>query len=111
MLNSNGGRMFTRLLYRTIIFFTMAFTAFVLMQPLTIYTGWPEVMRCTQAAAVLAWAEITIMWVRLVVAPRLDVQEVALKATDPMAAALVYATHQATWAVRLVAFIALYGVL
>lgn len=112
MLNFKESKMFQRLLVRTLIFFTMTVTAFMVMQPLTEVTGWPEVILCTKAAAVMAWAEITGLWIRLALAPRLDVQEAAVKADgDPKAQAIVYAVHQGMWAVRLTAFIVLYGVL
>ena len=104
--------MIKRLAIRTIVFVILTITAFVAMQPLTISTGWPEVMQCLKAAAILAWGEISIMWIRIAIAPRLDVQDSAsLAAKDAKASATVYAVHQFTWAVRLAAFIVLYGVL
>ncbi|MBR7792300.1 hypothetical protein KDM87_06780 [Undibacterium sp. FT147W] len=64
------------------------------------------------AAAVLAWAEISIMWLRIAMAPKIDEQEVASNigmARHPIAGALVYATHAFKWAIRLGTFIFLYA--
>lgn len=113
---------FRRLFWRTVLLAILTVAAFSLMPLLTITTGWPEVMQCLKAAAVLAWAEHSIMMIRIVMQPRIDVQTSAqlAEATDGMerpqpndahACAIVYGVHQFTWAVRLVVFILLYGVL
>ena len=106
--------MIKRLGIRTLIFACLTIAAFALMQPLTQFSGWPEVMQGMKAAAILAWAEISIMWIRIAISPRLDVQATATIAQgrgDALATAVVYAVHQATWAVRLAAFIVLGWVL
>lgn len=103
-----------RLAARTAIFAVLTLAAFGLMERLTVLTGWPEVMQGMRAAAILAWAEISIMWLRIAMAPTLDVQaaaRAALAGHDPRSAAWVYAVHQATWAARLAAFIVLGWVL
>lgn len=104
--------MIKRLTIRTLILGVLTIAAFALMQPLTIFTGWPEVMQGTKAAAMLAWAEHSIMIIRITMQPRLDVQDSAINgARSPAASAAIYAIHQFTWAVRLGAFLLLYGVL
>ncbi|NRR28899.1 hypothetical protein HSX11_01755 [Oxalobacteraceae bacterium] len=104
--------MIKRLAIRTAVFAALTLLAFVLMEPLTKLVGWPELMQGLGAAAKLAWAEISVMWIRIAISPKLDVQKVALAAGhDPRAAAMVYAVHQLTWAVRLAAFILLAWVL
>jgi small basic protein len=102
-----------RMAARTVIFALLTLAAFGLMERLTVLTGFPEVMQGMKAAAILAWAEITIMWIRIAMSPSLDVQQSARLAAnnDAMAAAVVYAAHQVTWAVRLAAFIILGWVL
>lgn len=107
--------MIKRILLRPLILAVMTTAALGFMQPITLGTGWPEVMQCMKAAAILAWAEFSIMLIRLAVQPRLDSQNTAILghgSTDginPIGAATVYAVHQFTWAVRLAAFIVLYG--
>lgn len=102
--------MMKRLVLRTAIFAALTIMAFSLMERVTMLTGWPEVMQGMRAAAILSWAEISIMWIRIAISPRLDVQyaaQMAHDSTDAHAGALVYAVHQATWAARLAAFIVL----
>lgn len=107
--------MIKRILIRTLILAVITAAAFAVMEPLTVATGWPEAMQCTKALAVLAWAEHSIMIVRLAMQPRIDVQAAATLRpdedgnVDQRAGAALYAVHQATWAVRLVAFLVLYG--
>jgi hypothetical protein len=115
---------FKRLFIRTVLLAVLTVAGFSLMPLLTITTGWPEVLQCLKAAAVLAWAEHSIMIVRIVMQPRIDVQEAPRLATlddgysrpnslpvDAQACAIVYGVHQFTWAVRMVVFVLLYGVL
>lgn len=104
--------MIHRLFLRTVIFFVLTVLAFTLMRPITIQTGYPDVIKCMTAAAVLAWAEISIMWLRIAMAPKIDEQAVACdihRADHPVAGALVYATNAFKWAIRLGAFIYLYA--
>lgn len=106
--------MIKRIAQRIAIFAAFTIVAFALMERLTMLTGWPEVMQGMKAAAILAWAEISILCIRIAMSPRLDVQDAARVAHDcgdARAAALVYAVHQASWAVRLGAFIVLGWVL
>lgn len=111
-------RMIERLALRTAVFAVLTFAAFFLMQPLTIYTGFPEVLQGLKAAAVLAWAEVSIMWIRIAIQPRLDVQHAAFVVIrprigdpDPQACAWIFFSYQLAWAARLAAFLVLYGVL
>ena len=101
-----------RLATRTVIFFVLTIAAFALMRPITMQTGFPEVIKCMTAAAVLAWAEISIMWLRIAMSPKIDEQAVACdvgSSLHPVAGALVYATHAFKWAIRLGTFIFLYA--
>lgn len=108
-------QMTKRLALRTLAFFAITVVSFTLMRPLTIESGHADVLKCMTAAAVLAWAEITIMWVRIALAPRLDEQkaaELALEERDTRAAAAIYAVYAYKWTIRLGVFIWLYqGVL
>jgi hypothetical protein len=103
-----------RLAPRTLIFLALTAAAFLAIRPITIWTGWPEAMKCLTATAVLSWAEVAILWIRIAIAPNLDVQDAARDALlepSAVASAIVFAVHQFTWAVRLTAFLLLYGVL
>lgn len=72
----------------------------------------PELAMGLKAAAILAWAEISGMWFRIIMQPRADVQMAAEAALqNPMAAALLFWAHQFSWAIRTALFIAIYGVL
>lgn len=103
--------MMKRLAARTAIFFALTVLAFWLMRPLTVHTGLPDVMKGMTAAAVLAWAEITLMWIRIAMAPKVDEQLAAQEVHElasPVALALLYGVHAFKWAVRLLVFVALY---
>lgn len=103
-----------RMSLRTLIFAALCILALGLMERMTLLTALPEVMQGMKAAGILAWAEMSIMWLRVGMSPGLDVQATAKMvdaSRDPHAAAIMYAVHQATWAVRLLAFILLGWVL
>ena len=100
--------MTARLAVRTVILAFLTLLAFSTMQELTIFTGWPELMGGLGAAAKVAWAEVSIMWIRIVLAPRLDVQHIVKRiesGTNYMAMAVVYGVYQLTWALRIGAFL------
>lgn len=101
-----------RLAARTAIFFILTVLAFAVTQPLTKFTGQPDVLRGLTAAAVLAWAEISITWLRVVLAPNVDEQEIVqgvIELACPVSLAVVYASNAIKWAVRLAAFIYIYS--
>ncbi|MFZ2998730.1 MAG: hypothetical protein WA071_00130 [Undibacterium umbellatum] len=101
-----------RLAARTAIFFALTVVAFAAMQPLTIATGHTDVLKCLTAAAVLAWAEITIMWIRIFMSPHIDEQEAAITVQElahPLGLSIVYCAQVLRWAVRLAVFIYLYS--
>jgi hypothetical protein len=69
---------------------------------------WPEVIVILRAAAIMTWAELSLLWIRTALQPKTDVQQAATKALEtPMAAAIVYATHSVNWIVRMVIFLKL----
>ena len=106
--------MIKRLAIRTAIFAVLTFSAFMLMQPLTVLTGWPELMQGLKAAAILSWAELTVLWIRICVTPQLDTQRLALAVEsryDSKGMAILYCAHAFTWAVRITIFILLGWVL
>lgn len=70
----------------------------------------PEWLMGLRAAAILAWAEVTLLWIRVALQPRIDTQHSAHVAhEDPMAAAIAYAVHQSAWALRMVLFLKIGG--
>lgn len=100
--------MIKRLALRTAIFAALTLIAFAAMKPLTVLSGWPEVMQGLSAAAWVAWAEISIMWVRIGISPKLDMQVMAIrveKGTDYKAMSTVYLAYTITWAIRIGAFL------
>lgn len=100
--------MIKRLALRTMLFASLTILAFLVMQPLTIWTGWPELMQGLKAAAILSWGELTVLWIRVCVSPRLDSQALAKEVEtsyDARGMAIVYAAYTFTWAVRLVLFV------
>ncbi len=106
--------MIRRLAVRTLGFMVLSVLAFALMERMTVLTGWPEVMQGMRAAAILTWAEISVMWIRICMSPQLDVQKAARAALDTHnghASAIVYAVHQVTWCARLAAVLVLGWVL
>lgn len=108
-------QMIKRLAIRTLAFFILTVAAFALMRPLTMGTGHADVLKCMTAAAVLAWAELTLMWIRIFMAPKLDEQLAATKVQElaqPGPLAIVYAVHAYKWSIRMFVFVWLYqGVL
>jgi hypothetical protein len=67
--------------------FTIA--AFALMQPLTAWTGVPEVANVLPALAVMFWIEISLLIGRKILSPKIDQQEI-------MTAAVTHEPHGAT---------------
>lgn len=100
--------MVKRLLGRTVVYLLMIGTAFLIMKPLTIWLGWPEIMLGLSAAAKMGFVEISIMWFRIVTSPRLDMQTVAAKVEkqfNPVAQAILYCAYAFQWAVRMALFV------
>jgi hypothetical protein len=62
----------------------------------------PELMLVMNALFQLTWIEVSIMWIRLALAPNVDVQASACAAMkDPTSSAIVYLTHVLQWAFRI----------
>lgn len=113
--------MFRRLAVRTFILAALTAVAFMGMDLLVmmghdritdINERWPELIQVLRAAGILTWAEMSLMWIRMALAPKTDVQQAANVALQsPTAAAVVYATHSLQWMVRMVFFLRLCGFL
>lgn len=108
--------MFNRLFLRTVIFAVMTVVAFVVVELcvrlsqnslLPIASAFPEVVRFLVAIAVLAWAEISIKWISVIISPKIDVQKAAISA-EMRDCGTAYLVHQLVWAGRLTAFLCLY---
>lgn len=102
--------MIKRLAQRTIALAILTMLALWLMEPLTSATGAPEVLSCLKAAAIVAWADLTILWVRCMIAPALDEQRLAMRveaANDPRALSTLYLTQKIVWMARFMAFVGL----
>lgn len=112
--------MVKRLFLRTVIFLVFTIAAFAATE-LIIHLSknkiadiggmFPEVMRVLVAVGILAWAEISIMWMRIFLTPKIDIQKIALLAEmgEGKSAGLMYCAHQFTWAVRMCSFLYLYA--
>lgn len=103
-VNSLKNKPVKRLFFRTLAFLAMTALAFVLMRPLTMATGMPEVMRGLSAAALLSWAEITVMWVRITVSPAIDLQQLTLKVDFQT----TYIVQNVLWFIRIMVFVTAY---
>lgn len=69
-----------RFVPRAAILLALTILAFVIMEPLTIMTDTPEVMKVLQVVAILSWLRFSVWTLRLVLMPRVDMQKVALEA-------------------------------
>ena len=112
--------MFKRLFKRTALFALLTAAAFGTLE-LLVFLGheqfdinnrFPELIYVMVAVAVQAWGEISIMWFRLILTPEMDMQKIGNAAAekDPVAAAIIFASKQIVWAVRVIAFLFLYGI-
>jgi hypothetical protein len=109
--------MIKRLFVRSAVLLIMSFAGWFLMDLIvesarahgnTFVTRFPEFLLILRALAILAWIDVSIMWIRLALQPLLDIQKLALMAIeqqDTKAAAVIYVTNQLMIALRI--FIAL----
>ena len=102
---------------RTIVLAVLTTMAFVSLD-LLVYLGregisdinsrFPELIAIVRAAAIMAWIEVSILLIRVSLAPRTDVQTaVKVAELEPMSAAIVYAVHTLAWAIRFAFFLKL----
>jgi hypothetical protein len=71
---------------------------------------WPEVINILRAGFIMTWAELSLLWLRTAIAPKVDVQAAMLKAAETSTgAAVVSLVHLMQWALRLVVFLELSG--
>ncbi|NDI85048.1 hypothetical protein [Undibacterium crateris] len=108
--------MVKRLFFRTMVFFMLTVAAFVSIEGIVqlsasgIYSVgqmFPEIIYVLVALGILAWVEISLMWFRIFLTPKIDLQNIAelAEATSPAA---LYCAHQFAWAIRIGAFLFLY---
>lgn len=68
-------------------------------------TRFPELTMILRAVTILAWLEMSVMWIRLMAQPNVNVQTAACDAVEcpatPMASAVIYGIHTFAWAFRL----------
>lgn len=113
--------MVKRLVFRSVVFALLTIIGFAATE-LLVYLGkerisdinsrFPELLMIIRAAAIMTWVEISLFWIRIGLQPQIDVQASAKTAeSQPMAAAIVYITHQLTWVIRMVLFLKLCGLL
>lgn len=106
--------MFARLFVRSAIMLILSFGAWFLMDLITeqarqsgndFVTRFPEFLLILRALAIMAWIEVSVLWFRMAIQPKIDIQELALMAVknnDTRAAVAVYAINIVLMSTRLV---------
>ena len=110
---------FERMFFRTLVLALFTFAALTVADALVtsgmgdrfaIVRRFPEFIPMMMAAAKFTFIEVSLLWIRFGVQPKVNVQEGVYEATgNPMAAALVYFTHSLVWFARVCVFIYLMG--
>lgn len=68
--------LFKRFFWRVAIGAMFTIVAFLVMQPLALWTGVPEVARVLPALAVLYWLDLSLLIGRVLMAPKIDAQNI-----------------------------------
>lgn len=100
--------MIRRLAVRTLILTVLILLCLSFMEFLTRATNTPEIMQIMAALAKVAAADMGILWIRLAISPKQDVQRLANKIEnqyDRNAYGYLYLSYTITWAVRFGAFL------
>jgi len=69
-------RLFKRFFWRVLLGAMFTIVAFLVMQPLALGTGVPEVAKVLPALAVLYWLDLSLMIGRVLMAPKIDAQAI-----------------------------------
>jgi hypothetical protein len=68
--------LFQRFFWRVLLGAMFTIVAFLVMQPLALWTGVPEVAKVLPALAVLYWLDLSLMIGRVLMAPKVDAQQI-----------------------------------
>lgn len=106
-----------RLLERSIFLWALTLAGFLLLDVLVeksrvgdwgIVARYPEFMLLMKAASVLAFIEVSLVWIRIAIQPKVDVQEAYRRSLEePLSAAIAHFTNLIWWAVRAYLFLRL----
>jgi hypothetical protein len=106
-----------KLVWRSFLFAILTIIGFFLLEvmvnqsrnkPDGFIAMFPELLSMLRAATIMTFVELSILWIRIVSQPRIDVQEAAIDtANDPMANAVLYLTHTLAWGLRTIIFLKL----
>lgn len=107
--------MVKRLFFRTAAFFILTVLAFLAIESIVrlgrggiaIGQMFPEMIYVLVSVGILTWIEISLMWIRIFLTPKIDIQRTA-QAAEEQSPAILYCAHQFTWAIRILAFLILY---
>ena len=119
------GKAFVRTQYRSFCLLALTVLAAGLMEFLVqsarfggtdLAAKYPEMLQILRAVSILTWFEQAILWIRLLVTPKIDVQELANKLQDShngcggqAGTIVVYTTQNVFWVVRIVLLYLLCG--
>ena len=102
-----------RVMGRSVFFLLMTIAGFSCLEVLVFLArerGWdivsrfPELNMILGGVTKLAWLEMSVLWIRLMAQPNVDVQSAANDAVEtpsPVASAITFGIHTFAWAFRL----------
>jgi hypothetical protein len=106
-----------RLLFRSFMFLGLTVCGFVALEHMVelsrtrgsdLILKYPELLTVMRAATIMTFAEMTVLWVRIISQPAVDVQApVPVAQKEPLAAAVVYLTHAVMQVFRVLIFLKL----
>ena len=119
------GKAFVRTQYRSGMLLGMTILAGIAMEFLVqsarfggtdLAAKFPELLQILRAVSILTWFEQAVLWTRLIVTPKIDVQALANKLQDShngcggeLGTTVVYVTQNVAWLVRIVLLYLLCG--
>lgn len=119
------GKAFVRTQYRSFMLLLLSFTAAGIMEfmvqsarfgSLDLAARFPEMIQILRALSILTWFEQSLLWIRLVVTPKIDIQDLANKLQDSVngtggqaGTVVVYVTNNLMWLIRIILLYKLAG--
>lgn len=106
-----------RLLFRSFMFLGLTVIGFISLEHMVelsktrgsdLILKYPELLTVMRAATIMTFAEMTVLWVRIISQPAVDVQAPVPEAQkEPLAASIVYFTHAGMQVFRVIVFLKL----
>lgn len=109
---------FQRNFRRSVVLLVLTVAGFTATESLTllgrygfdINERFPELMLFMRGAMLLTWLEVSLIWIRMAVSPKLDYQALANKAAETsQGAAIVHTNMNVVWALRIIVLMQLCG--